>query len=122
MKNQSEHNHADGQKCFVCEHGEDKVHEWEQDIIKKHGWFIHYVPEDYSHSPVTGINIHTHHLDDKYGHPDIQIVVPLPQNTAIHIIHNVVDLIADGTVFNTSSYYDKILGGGYNVRFIEAEE
>lgn len=90
-------------------------------MMKKYGWYAHYVPDDPT-SP-TEFNAHTHGFEESWGHPDVQIVFPLPQGVAHSIFWNVVHAIKKGKPFRFSAgkpYADII--EKYNVTFAWAKE
>ena len=47
----------------------------QEELMKQHGWMIHYVMPDEEYP--YWANIHTHGFREKIGHADIQICVPL---------------------------------------------
>lgn len=90
--------------------------------LEKHGFVIHYVPnDDFDHSP-TGVNIHTHGLRNINNHPDFQITIPLPPHIASRIMHRLYDLVEGGEVFCAGGESDKVLEGNMKVGFIEVME
>jgi len=91
---------------------------WEAEQIEKHGWYIHFVGDEQS---ATRTNIHTHGLPAKYGHLDLQLVVPLPPKVARGVFWSVVDKIAAGTVFSPGDRASEIVKG-YDVKFVKAQE
>lgn len=94
-----------------------KIREWEQKNLRKHGWIVHYVIDD---PGPTGANIHTHGLHN-FGHPDFQIVVPLPQTVAHDILINLVDRVKAGEQFQAGQKVDKVIRA-FSVKMIEATE
>jgi hypothetical protein len=96
-----------------------KVIEFEKTMMKKYGWYVHFVIND--ESTPFGINYHTHGLTETYNHKDIQICFPLNQRIVHGILINIVDEIKDGKTFISGMKYDNIVEG-YNVEFIEAIE
>lgn len=62
------------------------------EALAEYGWYAHLVFDD-DGSP-TGFNCHTHGLAETCGHPDFQIVLPLPTEIA----HGVLIALAEGVV------------------------
>jgi hypothetical protein len=87
--------------------------------IAEHGWCCHVVPDD--HESPTGFNAHTHGLEDGYGHPDFQIILPLPFATAHQILANLVDAVKSGRRFAAGDTASGVIRG-FNVSFAEATE
>lgn len=59
---------------------ENKLAGWNAEMMRKHGWYAHFVPDDNKYP--NSINYHTHGLEDSFGHPDLQICFPLPPKIA----------------------------------------
>ncbi len=95
-----------------------KYYEWEAKQIEEYGWYAHYVFDEDS---ATQTNIHTHGLPDKYGHMDLQIVIPLPKNVAQGILWAVVRRIESGDVFKAGDMADEIVHE-FKVKFVGAIE
>lgn len=89
---------------------------WEDDCMKKYGFFMHYVPVQENY-----INAHTHGIEKTWSHPDLQIVLRVQTETINSLMHSVVDLIKAGEKIWPGRNYHKILQK-YPVRFVEAEE
>jgi hypothetical protein len=77
--------------------------------IAEHGWCCHVVPDDRD-SP-TGFNAHTHGLEDSYGHPDFEIVLPLPFAVAHQILINLVAEVKAGRQFKAGDLASQIIRG-----------
>lgn len=98
-----------------------RVKEQHDRMMKKFGWYAHYVPDDLT-SP-TEFNAHTHGFEESWGHPDVQIVFPLPQEVAHSIFWNIARAIKEGKPFRFSAgkpYADII--EKYHVTFAWAKE
>lgn len=91
----------------------------QSEMMKKYGWFAHYVPND-EDSP-TGFNAHTHGFEDSWGHPDVQIVVGMPQAQLHGILIVIANLLKKGETFEPGRKYEEILQG-YPVTFAWAKE
>jgi hypothetical protein len=87
--------------------------------ITKFGWCGHYVFDDVD-SP-TGLNIHTHGLRESYGHPDLQIVLPLSERVAHGIMINLADEVKAGRRFAPGGVASGIIEG-YDLSFATATE
>lgn len=88
-------------------------------MMEEYGWYAHYVPND-KDSP-TGFNGHAHGFDESWKHPDIQIVMAMPQKQIHGIMIRLAELVAEGKKFKPGVEYDQILEG-YPVMFGWAEE
>ncbi|HYE68407.1 MAG TPA: DUF4262 domain-containing protein [Anaerovoracaceae bacterium] len=89
-------------------------------MMAKYGYVIHLVVGDTS-SP-NNTNYHTHGLPEKCGHADLQICLNIKPELAQDILNGAVELIEEGQKFEAGKEYDRVLGGGYKVKFIEAME
>jgi hypothetical protein len=115
-----QHNHQEDENCAECKHGPEYVHAQTDSALARHGWFIHMVTGD--SQTRTGANSHTHGLESKYKHPDLQIVVPLEGKLVSNFFWNIVNRIAAGEKFKAGDEVAEIIGGSYKVRFIDAQE
>jgi hypothetical protein len=78
----------------------------------KHGWHMHYVFDADQDRHPFGVNIHTHGLPDKFGHPDLQICLPLSQERAAALLHGVVnEYLKKGDTITPGEYYNRIAEG-----------
>ena len=116
-------------KCAVCdlaaagltpEEAIDRVREREAEQMAARGWVAHHVAPD-PDSP-TGVNYHTHGLAETFGHPDIQIVLPMTPAVTHGVASRVVELIEGGARFPPGDESDVVLKKGYRVRFVGATE
>lgn len=104
-------------KCQACKGGIEATLKWQAEASKKFGWYAHFVCDmDNGLS-----NMHTHGLTEKYGHPDLQIVVPLSPECGHGIFWNVVRRIEVGEKFEPGTRYDGILQN-MKVMFTPARE
>ena len=106
-------------KCTCCEKGAAATRAMEQEMVAKVGWYGHYVFDDPSYP--FDVNIHTHGIDKKYKHPDLQTCLPLPQEIAHGILWSVVDQIKAGKKFQAGDKAFDIINN-YPVTFIDAIE
>jgi hypothetical protein len=97
----------------------DEVRRRQAAMIAEHGWCCHIVPDD--HDSPMGWDAHTHGLEDSYGHPDFEIVLPLPYATAHQILCNLVDGVKAGDRFKAGDAAGGIIRG-YDVGFADATE
>ena len=118
-----EHNHSPGEECAACKYGMERVFEWEQEQVDKHGWFTHFVGETEEHKvgPM-GVDFHTHGIYFKYGHPDLQIVLPINPDLANGLFWTCVRHIQNGKSFLPWDTATKVVGNGYRVKFIPVIE
>ena len=71
---------------------------WHKDMITKHGFCVHYVKEEKTFP--YKVNIHTHGIEDHLGHPDLQIVLPVPPDVAASLFAILYVKIKDGARFS----------------------
>lgn len=57
----------------------------------------------------TMLNYHTHHLQEKLNHMDLQIVLPLEPQLVITIFHCMVEKILEGQTFQPDQFVEGIL-------------
>jgi hypothetical protein len=95
--------------------------EHEQAQYEKNGWVAHYVFDDDPQVPEGMINCHTHGLVESLNHPDFQIVLPLPPETAHGILRTLVERIREGDQFRPGDLADEIIRE-YQVAFAMATE
>lgn len=83
---------------------------------KKPDWIIHYVnPEK------TGMaDCHTHGLD-KYGHMELQIVLPIPPSSAAAIMNGLGCRVRDGEKFLDGQEVTDALMNEEPIRFLEKD-
>lgn len=97
-----------------------RLKSWENEMIEQFGWYIHFVLED--DSCPNSINYHTHGLQERFNHPDLQICFPISEELAHAILNTIVEQIQTGKLFQTAVKYDHIIGGGFKLEFIDAIE
>jgi hypothetical protein len=90
--------------------------------LKKYGWYIHYIPDD-TDTPYN-FNSHTHNLSKKFGHPDLQIVFPLPHTVVEPLFSRLVNIIKNEKMVFTAGevYYPHKGYDNYPITFIKAAE
>ena len=114
----NKHEGLDKPVCDCCAFGVEEMKEWEKEMMKKHGWFIHFVFDD---ATPFNTNIHTHGLVVTYKHKDVQICAPLSAETAQAILAGLVRRIKAGEKFSAGDKVYELIGN-YAVTFIEAKE
>lgn len=83
----------------------------EKQLLKEHGWLIHYVFET-EESSLNGLaNIHTHGLAETFGHMDLQVVLPIAPETIHPVLHGIVHDIKNGKVFHPNERSSEVLQG-----------
>lgn len=73
-------------------------------LLTTHGWYIHYVFDD-APGP---INAHTHGLD-AFGHPDLQVVLPLPTEVVTAFLTPLVDRVRGGETLEVGRRYPGVV-------------
>ncbi len=116
---ENKHKHADGVECDSCRLGAEEFKNQQRELIEKHGWLSHAVPDD--PDVPFGLNVHTHGLEENFSHTDLQICLPAHPNTCHHILIVVIDRIRAGEKFVAGKRYSDIIVK-YDVLFLEAEE
>lgn len=91
----------------------------DKECIQKYGWYAHYVPS--GDTTPFGANYHTHGFPEKFDHPDIQICMPIPNNSIHSLGWRAVEYIEAGNKFEPGKFYDCILEN-HSVQFIHATE
>ena len=77
----------------------------EIESVERVGWYGHLV----NGGGLTGFDAHTHGLEEKYNHPNFQILISLPKNTVQSIFWGFVDRIKEGERFEHGGMYSKII-------------
>lgn len=111
--------HFWGCKCDACSKIIEELEKTTISAIERYGFAIHAVFGDLS-TPYN-INIHTHGLEESYGHIDLQICVPITQDVAHVILSKMIDNIKDGKKYEAGHDYDGIMKDGM-VKMAFAEE
>lgn len=83
----------------------------ERNMIEDHGFFVRYVYETEA-SEFDGLaNIYTQGLPRSFNHPDIQVVLPIPQLVIHSVLVGVVNAIKSGIVFEDGVISHEVLAG-----------
>lgn len=125
------YNHEKDHKCDCArcqaiaegaseEEASEKYRQWEEEKLAEFGWIVHFVGDD-SDSP-TRLNIHTHGLQENYNHPDLQIVLGIPQQVVQPILHQIVDRIKAGEKFGDGDVLEDIIADGLPIKLVSATE
>jgi len=99
----------------------DEILEFQNLQLENYGWFIHYVPDDPDAGGTGMVNAHTHGIQERFAHPDFQIVLPLDPAIIQRIFENAVDLVKAGTRFKAGEQYSEIIEG-FRVLAVAATE
>lgn len=114
--------------CSICaavaggktmEEALEEARQWELQMLAKHGWFSHIVGHDSDYP--TEFNAHTHGLAELSGHPDFQIVYPLPPEKCQFIFKELADRVKAGERFAAGQVVGEIVRG-YSLKLVAAEE
>lgn len=96
-----------------------RMQRYHDEKMAEYGWYVHFVPNDDT-TPFR-VNIHTHGVTESWHHPDLQIVIPLPEKVAHSILINAVNLVKEGTRFHAGDKTDGLLES-FPVGFAVAHE
>lgn len=96
-----------------------KFREKEKAAFDRDGWYGHMV-NDALDTP-TGVNYHTHGLPESCGHPDLQLICPLPMTAIDYIFKAIISRIKDGTVYRDGDVAENV-SNGYSVKLVSAFE
>lgn len=96
-----------------------KIAQVHAENMATHGWYANYVPNH--HESPTGFSTHTYGLDESWGHPNVQIVWPMPPEMGYQMLAQIAELVRHGKKFAPGRKYDEVLEG-YEVMFAWATE
>lgn len=65
----------------------------DEQLIAQHGWVWHYILDE-------PISAHTHGLPESYGHPDLEILLPLRDKQIGSVLWALVDAVKNGANFS----------------------
>ncbi|PFU44221.1 lipoyl synthase [Bacillus cereus] len=94
---------------LLNEDSEEDLDAWEEQMLKEHGWYMHYIlaeDNDGIHA-----NYHTHGLAENYNHRDLQIVLNIDMDLAEDIFHIIIEEIKLGNRFEEGIEYPSIIEG-----------
>lgn len=123
--NEEKHHECDCEQCKAIAEGATpeeaaaRYKEWEAAKMAEYGWVVHFVKDE--DSP-TGLNIHTHGLQESFDHPDLQVVLPIPTNIIQPILHTIVDRIKAGERFSDGETIENVISNGLSVKMVNAKE
>lgn len=111
MNEQHSHEHEEG-KCFVCNGGSmEKMKEWQDEMMSKHGFYIHFVDgEEQGY-----INAHTHGFRESWDHSDFQLVINIDRKVVSDIFWNFANRVKKGEIFSSGMMVDEVIAN-YPVR------
>jgi hypothetical protein len=93
----------------------------EKQMMEKYGWVTHFVVDTDDNeakvSTKTGVDIHTHGLEENFNHPDLQIALPIDASIAHSILTSIIDNIKEGNTYKDGDVCKGLLKGDYKVRF-----
>jgi hypothetical protein len=101
-----EHQHAEGHQCDLCSGKIKDLPAWEREQMKKSGFYAHMVQEEDGY-----LNAHTHGFEETWGHTDVQVVLPIPGKTIMHIFWTLADWIKEGRKFEADKQYEQVIQG-----------
>lgn len=84
------------------------VKQAEQNMLKEHGWYVHYIFETDQREYDGMANIHTHGLKENFDHAELQLVMPLEPGTAQLILNSLFQEIKNGKRFEAGVVYENI--------------
>jgi hypothetical protein len=113
------HGEGFGCECDACSLGLDVVKEREKAMIKEYGWAADYV-RDEPNTPFH-INYHTHGLT-QYGHPDLQVCLPLDPRIIHSIVTAIIEKIKAGEKFEEKKEYTGFLSNDLPITFLKVTE
>lgn len=92
--------------------------------MKAEGWIIEVISDtkDSKCATGTGRDAHTHGIEEKFGHMDLQCVLPINADLVGDIFHRIVKMIKEGTKFESGKCYGDIVNNKYKIRFLTAME
>lgn len=89
-----------------------------QEMMNRHGWIVDSI---FDKEKNIVCDTHTHGLKEKFGHPDLQCVLPMNPKTTHTIFCAIVNKIKNGQTFKSGKCYSEIIKD-HKVRFIKATE
>jgi len=104
--------------CVECRLGSKHVADHEEEMLKKHGWYAHFIADD---DYPFGVNAHTHGFGYLF-HPDIQICLNANPHLIHHTFETLYERIKNGEKFTPKKIYDDILDNNYKATFIQIDE
>ena len=86
----------------------------EAHLIEKHGYFVHLAK-----APCGTINAHTHGFPKSWGHPNIQVVLPMCVQKYYGFLNKLAGMVRAGYRFEVGRRYNGLLGGDYIPKFVD---
>lgn len=87
-----------------------KLMELTEAKIAKDGWVIHYIVDRDRQTP-TGVNIHTHGLEELVGQKDLQLVAPISEDFCSIIFTSIIEQMLKGVEFKPGEIISEELMG-----------
>lgn len=112
-------------RCMAGRMTKKERRDWEASAMKECGFVVHFVFDEFHGKPHPLshlVNFHTHGFLETWGHPDLQIVFPLPERVVMGTLWNFADRVKAGEKFVPGVRYLGIAGEPYEVKLVEAEE
>ena len=111
--------------CDGSKMSKRELRKWHSDQLRKCGFYAHFVAEEFAglpHPLSHLVNYHTHGFDETWGHPDLQIVLPLKPATAMDIFWVLAERVKAGEKFEAGKRYSVVAKAPYDAMFFKAQE
>ena len=98
---------------------------WEAECLAQFGFWVDYVEDEFAGLPRPRsrmVNYHTHGFVESWGHPDFQIVFPLPVADVMATLHTFAERVKKGDKFTAGQICDEIIEEPYKVKLAAARE
>ena len=105
-------------KCTICSdrRAVKSQADAEEQMLIQYGFYVHWEPHG------NWINFHTHGIEEKWNHPELQIVLKMKVSVATNIFFAVVQRIRNGEKFEDGQEVVDVIKSGYNIRFFATKE
>ena len=90
------------------------IRQHDRSAIEKYGWTAHYLVGTYPHS------VHTHGLQERFGHKDLQIVLHMAPERLAQLLNPLVEALVAGRTFGVAQEVTDLFS--VPVRFREYQE
>ena len=88
---------ANDLSCVCCTEGIESLKKKEEECLTRDGWFIHMIMNA-SDCPYD-FNMHTHGLEEKFNHPDLQMCAPIEPKIAYTFLESFIGQIKKGVKY-----------------------
>ncbi|MDB4330208.1 DUF4262 domain-containing protein [bacterium] len=103
--------------CEICNGTSfEEIEKQQEQYLKDCGFYVHYVPGEDEDSP-TGVNIHTHGIQESFDHPDFQIVMMVSMEAVHSIFHYMVSKIKKGVKYEPGKIYKDVVPNDLPIAF-----